>query len=219
MNILLYLYRKTGKLFIYKKNAIILLVCVFLICFTTIFAAVKKYIKLQNCKNKLTYLQSIAVNSLDTRKKTKNFIEKFMAYDKFFIDNNLENLKFLQSEKNTLDKLSRHPAFCNNSHIKKRIDFINSGQNMLKFAEETVIQTALVKETDESQINTIEIDENDLQKILLIIELSQFESALSHLRAPQLIIKKFVLNKEKENVFHLNLKIIKREYFKKQHYE
>ncbi|EKD28043.1 MAG: hypothetical protein ACD_79C00456G0003 [uncultured bacterium] len=212
---MIHILKKIGELFIYKKNVIILVTCICGLTFAVFFITLKKYVKLQNYKNKLTYLSTLSVKSIDMRKKTNNFIERFAKYDKFFIDNNLECLKFLQNEKNILEKLLQHPAFCNNSQIKQRIDFINSEQNTLKFVEENVAQTPLLKETDENQLYAIEIDEKDLTNILSIIESSQSENSSNDLNAPQLIIKNFVLNKEKENTFLLNLKILKREFNKK----
>lgn len=210
-------YIKLGKLFIYKKCIYFLMLFLLLITSVTTFSSTKKYLKIRFYQNRLDNLKYLALKSLEERKKVKDFIEKQIDHDKFFIDNNLENLKFLQHEKDILDRLIIHPAFSNNCQIKKRLDFINSDQNILKFAEENVIQTSLVKETDENQINGIEIDEKDLDKILSVVESSQCSnSSLSTLNPPQLIIKNFMLSKKNETTFLLEMKILKREYLKKQ---
>ncbi len=209
------LYKKIGKFFIYKKNVLILLTSISLLTFYLCFFITKKFIKINRYQNKFNHLEYVAIDTLEKRKQVKDFIEKHITYDKFFIDNNLENMKFLQKEKEIFYNLLNHPAFCNNSQIRKRLNFIQGDQNSLKFAEENVRQTALIKETDENQLNIIEIDENDLQRILSIIEPSQSVNSVNPIDSPQLIIKNFVLNKEKENSFLLEMKILKREYLKK----
>jgi len=209
------LYKKIGEIFIYKKNVFILLTVIFLLIFFVSFSIIKMFKKLNHCQNKLTYLEHIALNSLEYRKQIKNFIEKHSNFDKSFIDNNLENMKFLENEKNILCNLTNHVAFLNNKQIKKRLDFIQSKKNMLKFAEEKLKQNALIKETDETQLYPIEIDESDLQKILSIIEFCELSNSITKIDSPQLIIKNFLLNKEKEKTFFLDMKILKREYLKK----
>lgn len=204
-------YKKIGNLFINQRNVIILFCVNSLIIFLFISVLSKKFNKLNTYQYKLKNLENISLNSLDNRKEIKHFIEKHSNVDKFFIDNNLENLKFLEKEKNILNSLFKHSAFKNNSILKSRLDFIQSDQNTLKFAEENLQQNSLIKENDENQLFSIEIDENDLQKILSIVEFSEKNISQS----PQLIIKNFILNKSKENTFLLEMKILKREFLQK----
>ena len=84
----------------------------------------------------------------------------------------------------------------------------------MKFAEENINKTALIKETSETQLSSIEVDENDLQKLLSIIEEEPINHFVAKKKSPQLIIKNFILSKEKPNAFSLDMKILKREYFK-----
>ena len=127
-----------------------------------------------------------------------------------------ENLSFLENEKTVLEKLLKLNAFSNNSQIKARLEFIQKGRNTLRFSEENIKQNTLIKETDETQLSTIEIDGNDLQKILSVIEGRQNQNSLNDINAPQLIIKNFLLNKARDNIFLLDLKLLKREFFKKK---
>jgi hypothetical protein len=212
------IYKKIGAYFIHLKNISLLFILLAFFIFFTNFNLYSKFIKLHTYHTKLNNLEFISKNSLEQRKKINDFIEQKTTYDKFFIDNNLENLTFLENEKKLLNKLKSHPAFLNDFRIKARLNFIDKDQNKLKFAEENVKQTTLIKETDESQLYPIEIDEYDLQKILSTIEGSLDDSNFKQKRdSPQLIIKNFMLNKKRKNVFSLDMKILKREYLKKSY--
>lgn len=208
-------YKKIGSFCNLKKNVLFILgTCFFLISSISIYMSFQ-FFKLKDGLNRLKIAEYKALNSIDSRKKIKNFITQKTAFDKFFIDNNLENLTFLEKEKQILSKIILHPAFANSSEIKKRIDFIEKGKNRLHFAEENIKKTLLIKEIDELQLHPIEIDETDLQKLLSIIEGIYINSFSPLKDSPQLIIKNFSLSKNRENIFSLNMKLLKREYLPK----
>jgi len=211
-----YIYKKIGTYCLHNKNIISIFAIAFLLMFSISFNAYSKFLKLQNSLTKLKYFEHIATGSIDQRKKVKQFIDEKTSYDKFFIDNNLENLSFLENEKTILSKLVSHPAFANSEQIKNRLHFLAKDKNRLKFAEENTNKTNLINETDESQLFSIEIDETDLQKLLSTIEGVSMNDFTAKDASPQLIIKNFLLTKEKENAFSLDLKILKREYLKKK---
>jgi len=210
------IYRKIGKLSIYKKNiffviASLLLLVVFVLTFSTY-----KFLKLNNCEKKLSYLEQKSTTTIAKRKEIKDFIEKTILFDNDFVENKLESLSFLQDEKSILSNLLLHPAFSNSSEIKKRLNFINSNQNKLKFLEENIKNSTFIKEAELTQLNSIEIDEIDLQKILSVIENVKIGTFFPYDDSPQLIIKNFSLDKKNENIFSLNMKIFKREFNKKK---
>jgi len=200
--------KKIGKLFINPKNFIVLIGLSSLFFLTIAISVYSKFHKQVFYSNKLNSLDYLIKDSVDQRKKIKDFIDQKTSYDIFFIDNKLESLSFLEKEKLLLSKLLAHPAYENSLEIQNRLKFIDGNINKLQFSEDNIKSTNLVKETDESQINNIEIDEVDLENILKITENSPKNS-------PQLIIKKFILIKTKPNVFSLDMKILKREFFKK----
>lgn len=208
-------YKKIGSFCMLKKTVFIIFgICFFLITSISLYMFVQ-FFKLKDGLSRLKIAEYKAITSIDSRKEIKNFITQKTAFDKFFIDNNLENLSFLEKEKQTLSKILLHPAFSNSHELKKRLDFINRGKNRLNFAEENIKKTTLIKEIDEVQLNPIEIDETDLQKLLSIIEGTYISYFSPKKDSPQLIIKNFSISKERGNVFSLNLKLLKREYLPK----
>lgn len=210
------IYRKIGKVCINKNKLIfVLLIFSILIVFVLTFSFYK-FSKLNNSEKILSYLEEKSVNTIARRKEIKDFIEKRTSFDKCFVENKLESLTFLENEKSVLSSLLLHPAFSNSSQIKKRISFISSDKNRLKFLEENIKNAAFIKESELSQLKNLEIDDLDLQRLLSIIEDVQIDKYIPDALLPQLLIKNFTLNKQRENIFSLNMKIFKREFYKKK---
>jgi len=207
--------KKTDNFFLKKKNIYYLLTLSCLLVLSSIFFSLKKHISLQKSFFKIENLEDLALNSIEQRKKIKDFLNKKTNSNKYFIDNRLENLNFLEHEANNLSNLMQHPAFSTSNHLQNRLKFITSSENKLKFAEGAVKKTALTKETEENQLYSIQIDENDLKRLLSIIEDTEIEHLKPFSDSPQLIITNFILHKKNKNVFDLNMKLLKREFFKK----
>ncbi|NGX34237.1 MAG: hypothetical protein K1060chlam1_00588 [Candidatus Anoxychlamydiales bacterium] len=210
------IYRKIGQLSIYKKNIFFVISSLLLLVFFFLAFSIYKFLKLNNFEKRLTYLEQKSITTIAKRKEIKDFIEKNTLFDKCFVENKLENLTFLQNEKSILSNLLLHPAFSHSSQIKKRISFINSNQNKLKFLEENIKNSTFIKEADLTQLNSLEIDDRDLQKLLSIIEDVQIDKYFQYNDSPQLLIKSFSLSKKSENIFSINMKIFKREFNKKK---
>ena len=160
--------------------------------------------------SKLKTLEFKTLSSMSKRKNIDAYIQKKTDSDPYFIDNNLETLAFLEDETKALDNLNSSVGFLKNFELKSRYDFLKK-QNKLKFFEENTKTSLLTKETDESLINPIQINEKDLQKLLSIIEDIEINGFKPIDKAPQFIIKKFDLQKNK-SCFSLDLKLVKREF-------
>lgn len=213
-------YRKIGKVFIYKKNIIFVLIFYILLIFSVLTFSYYRFSKLNDAEKKLGFLEQKSINTIAKRKEIKDFIDKKTSFDKCFVEKKLESLTFLENEKSILSNLLVHPVFSNSSHIKKRISFINSDQNKLKFLEENIKNSTFIKEADLTQTKTLEIDNIDLQKLLAIIEDVQIDKYSPEDTSPQLFIKNFSLTKKRENIFFIkNMKIFKREFYIKKKYE
>ncbi|HEU64743.1 MAG: hypothetical protein KR126chlam4_00291 [Candidatus Anoxychlamydiales bacterium] len=210
------IYRKIGKICIYKKKLIFVLITFsFLIGFVLTFSFYK-FSKLNDSEKKLLFLEKKSVSTISKRKEIKDFIEKKILFDKSFVEKKLEHLTFLENEKSILSNLLLHPAFSSSSQIKKRISFINSDQNRLKFLEENIKNSTFIKESDLSQLKSLEIDDIDLQKLLSLLEDVQIDGYFPETLSPQLLIKSFTLSKKRENIFSLNMKIFKREFLRQK---
>lgn len=161
------------------------------------------------------------MEAIYSRKKQSEQIEKrhhslmssVFKSDPFYIDKHLESLIFLESD------IKKMESLCSETHIdepiQKRLQFLKEGSNRLLFAEEKIRSKDKLREVFEKQQHPVETSEEDLKKLLCLIEgvtIWPYGPKEGH---PQLIIQDFQLSKKryspKDQVFILNMNIIKRE--------
>jgi hypothetical protein len=142
--------------------------------------------------------------------------EHYKDADHFYIDKQLESLTFLEPETEVLQKIANQSHLIVDENVKKRLEFLTHENNFV-FSEGGVQNFPYFRETQETLVHPVEIDVNDLQKVLAKIEGVDLSSYTSGPSRPQLIITDFKLERknvhEKNEVFVLDLKFIKREYF------
>jgi hypothetical protein len=136
--------------------------------------------------------------------------------DHFYIDKYLETLTFLEPEIESLQSALNNTVVAEEESHKKRLEFLMGSGNTLSFSEGVVQSGTSAHETTESLVHPVEINAQDLQKILARIEGVQLGPYLPGPNPPQLIILDFKLDRksisDKNEVFLLNLKLLKREY-------
>src|SRR5262249_902807 len=136
--------------------------------------------------------------------------------DHFYIDKHLETLSFLQPEIEGLQKALSNKNFPDDENIKKRLEFLTGPSKNMVFTEGVVQSTPQFQEVTESLVHPVEVNEDDLRTILARIEGTQIGSEAPSPNRPQLIILDFKLERksvtEKNQVFVLNLKLLKREF-------
>lgn len=146
-------------------------------------------------------------------KKEHAIVSSLQNSDHFYIDNHLESLCFLETEtRKTKTLLAENPL---DEKGKKRLSFLKDGGNRLLFSETKTRSKGTFSEVEEEQQHPVEMDEEDLKKLLSLVEGVTIWPYGPREKRPQLIIKDFDLSK-KENisqdcVFVINMNIIKRE--------
>lgn len=142
--------------------------------------------------------------------------QHFREADHFYIDKHLETLVFLEPEIEMLQKILSDKNFADDERLKKRLEYLTSSANSLVFSEGVVQSYPLFQETMETLVHPVEINTVDLQKILAQIEGVQMGNEKPAPNRPQLIITELKLDKkkihEKNEVYVLNLKLLKREF-------
>lgn len=143
--------------------------------------------------------------------------QHFRDADHFYIDKHLETLIFLEPEIEILQKMANDKNFADDERIKKRLEFLTGQANNLVFSEGSVQSFPLFQETEETLVHAVEINVQDLRKILARIEgIALGNDATPGPHRPQLLITDFRLDKkkiqDKHEIFHLNLKLLKREF-------
>ncbi len=145
--------------------------------------------------------------------KEQTLLSTLKNPDHFYIDNHLEPLTFLEPEiKKTETVLFENP---NEEKLKKRLRFLKEGTNRLRFIETHTRTHGTFLEVEEDQQNPVEIDEEDLKKILSLVEGVTIWPYGPKEKRPQLIIRDFELSKKENSsqdyVFVINMNLIKRE--------
>ena len=143
-------------------------------------------------------------------------IEHFKDADKFYIDKHLENLTFLENEIEATQKIVQDENFPVEPATKKRLEVLTSPANRLAFSEGVVQRYPQYQEVTETLVRPVEVNAEDIKKILSRIEGTRIGPFAPGLNRPQLIILEFRLDKkilsDKNEDYLLNLKLLKREY-------
>lgn len=142
--------------------------------------------------------------------------QNFRDADHFYIDKYLETQTFLEPEIESLQKLVSNKNYPEDENVKKRLEHLTGQGNAMAFSEGVVQTYPLFQETTETLVHPVEINVADLQNILALVEGVEIGSFKPASHRPQLIILDFKLDKksinEKNEVFSLNLKLLKREF-------
>lgn len=181
-----------------------------------IFQFFSKLSSIERLEFKLEQVEHLALVQEKRQANNLAVMSHFRDADHFYIDKNLETLTFLEPEVEALQKIVSHKNFPDDEMIKKRLEFLTGTGNSLKFAEGVVQTFPQFQETTETLIHPIEINVADLQKILSRVEGIEIGNNQPPPNRPQLIVLDFKLEKKKSNekneVFMLNMKLLKREF-------
>jgi len=143
--------------------------------------------------------------------RKEKFLEKHAQSNPYFLESELESLNLLEREKLTLKRWATHPAIANKEALKNRLSFLESSQNRLGFVGDEIQFAKTFKETLETQKEPVEVDGEDLMRLLSLIE-----GVSTDVKRPQLIITDFALKKKKtelqNEVFELKMDLLKREF-------
>lgn len=167
-------------------------------------------------ENQLLYVQDQAYQR--ERKQALNMAvyQHFRDAEHFYIDKYLESITLLEPEIDSLKEMLKNPNFPEDENVKKRLETLTGPSNRMMFSEGTVHSTPLFQEVTETLVHPVEVNIQDLQYILCRIEGIPVGSCVPPERRPQLMILDFKLEKknvsEKNQVFLLNLKLLKREF-------
>jgi hypothetical protein len=136
--------------------------------------------------------------------------------DHFYIDKYLETLTFLEPEVESLQKILANKNFAEDETAKKRLEFLTGPGNSMSYTEGVVQTGPFFQETTETLVHPVEINTSDLQKILARIEGVEIGTYAPSPHRPQLIILDLKMDRknlsENNEVFSLNLKLLKREF-------
>lgn len=143
-------------------------------------------------------------------------IDHYRGSDNFYLDKYIEKLQLLEPEVESLQRIINNKKFADDEEARKRYEQLVGPSNALMFNEGAVIRYPLFREVVETQVRPVEVNIQDIQRILSLVEGIPLGGNTIPDKHPQLIILDFRLDKkrlsEDNDVFQLNMRLLKREY-------
>ncbi len=172
--------------------------------------------ELANLENHMFRLQDMAFSTEKKQSINMAVRNHFKEADHFYIDKHIETIALMQPEIESLKGVLNNPNLPDDEGIKKRLELLSGPTNKLVFAEGVVQSTPQLQEVTETLTHPVEVNVSDLRQILCKVEEIPFAGCEIVKSRPQLIVLDFKIEKknvsEKNQVFVLNLKLLKREF-------
>lgn len=203
-----------GRKLLNKKNfCFFSIISFFPILISICFLGIKLK-KIESLEEEIENIYKEAKNSYFLRKVKNNFFKKYLRFDPYFIDKNIENISFMKTDINIIKRLLNHPAFIISQKLKNRLSFLEEGQNKLFFEEKKINYCLNFKESIVQQKKEVEVEKRDIKKLLSIIEDVSIGEYNPVDLSPFFQIQRITLTKKSKNSFILNnLSLIKREFY------
>ncbi len=174
------------------------------------------YHQIESDHNQLSFFKLKAKNVSLFEERKKEFLDQFQTCDRYYLDNTLSKLSFLQEEEKTLRRFINHSAFKQSSEMNRRHQFITGDLNRLQFHEIKREANKALEETLERQLRPVEMNETDIKRVLSLIEGIDAKgiSETAMASRPQLLIRSLHISKKKmdlgREVYLFSSELIKR---------
>lgn len=104
----------------------------------------------------------------ESRQKESSLLASLKNPDPHYLDKHVEALTFLLPEIKKLEEIQAENP--DEEMIVKRLRLLKDGSNRLRFSEEAIRANDQFRETEEKQELPVEINEEDLKRLLCLIE-------------------------------------------------
>lgn len=166
------------------------------------------------------YVESVYQSFLlegEKQELNENIYQNYRNADRRYIEEQLETLSFLHDEKEKIKQLLQLEIFRDHETLQKRLEFLTGVQNQLVFVEGEVETYPHFKETVLSLAHPVDLDAEDLKKLLARIENVPIGENIPPFGCPQFIVTEFRLERKsregQNEFFKLEMKLLKRDYF------
>lgn len=167
-------------------------------------------------QSRVEHIQDKALTTSLKQSNNLSVIEHYRGSDNFYLDKYIEKLQLLEPEVDALQRIISNKKFADDEEARKRYEFLVGPSNALMFNEGAVLRYPLFREVVETQVRPVEVNLKDIQSILSLVEGVPLGGETIPEKHPQLIILDFRLDKkqisEDNDVFQLNMRLLKREY-------
>ncbi len=169
--------------------------------------------QLENFESSIDHLAIRMERMKDIQRDRNAFMNQYGEVDQYFIDHVVESMVLLKGEVDALKLVYSHPAFQSCANVKNRLEKLTKGKNRIIFSERNREIIKGIEEIELSQGYPVEINTNDLRNILSVVEGVPIGNEKPPIGRPQLVIRKFHLNKKKlaeRETYLLEMQLIKR---------
>ena len=160
--------------------------------------------------------RDMAVRKSIVKSPNREIRKRYQGKDSCYTSKRIEPIPLLTKETAELQKLLQMGYHPQEEILRKRYDFLMSGQNALAFSEMWVKKYPGFSETQEVLNHAVEVDVEDLFTILSKIE-AVTEDSTQDSERPQMFISDCKIERKKgalQETYLLQLKCIKREFFR-----
>lgn len=178
-----------------------------------LFQFVSGFQRLDQLEEEMERIHVRVLGTQEIERKESALLASLRHPNPRYLDEHIETLTFLFPELKKLEAIFLENPY--DEQLGKRLQFLKEGGNTLVFSEEQVRSNATFREVEEKQQHPVEMNEEDLKKLLCFIEGVTIWPYGPKEGRPQLIIKDFRLSKKilssQEKVYVVSMQLIKRE--------
>ncbi len=210
------LLERIGKFCFSEKRALLFYSLLSLPVVFGAFYSFGQYKKIQVLEERFIGACKKGKTAIERKQKKEEFIQRYSHANPYFLDEQIESMVFLTNEISDLEKLEIHPAISDKRLPTSRLDFLKNGMNRLSFVEESIRSNGSIKETEEKQKYSVQMNREDVKRLLSSLENIPIEDFSVSDHRPQIVITDFRLEKRqtpvKTDVFEVDMQFIKREF-------
>ncbi len=171
--------------------------------------------RLDRTDTRISTLQQSAYLNEKKQAANRQVREFYKETDRFYIDKNVESLSLMEEETGKLQAIVDNKNIAPDPRISRRLDQLK--KNSLEFSEGSVQTYTFFKEIPANLTKPVEVDINDLRKILAQVEGVSIGDYKPGPDRPQMLITDFKLDRKRSanqaRIYSLTMKLIKREFF------
>lgn len=176
---------------------------------------VENYHLLGEGEKRLTKLMEGAENTAILRKKRLSQLKQLAVADPLYLDKYLVKPGVLRKQREDLQTLTINEALKGCDTWNRQLETLTGDDNQILFQESETKSVKNIREALVCQTKPVQIGNEDLKRILSVVEGVRIGSYLPPAGRPNLLIKKFQLTRTQTisggETFLLNIDLVKRE--------
>jgi hypothetical protein len=164
---------------------------------------------------KIHALEKKAKSLVAFKSEQDRFIREFGSSDLAFLQKYVERIELLKDEVGFLSKINNQVSY---EPIQKRLKFLTSGENSVRFVLKTKRKSNVYAESEWGLDHVVEVENKDVLELISLLEGVKLSNFNPNPLRPQFIIKKFSLQAKEgmqSEAFYLNLEVLQRSLYEK----